>query len=164
MVTESHLQAACCDLVADVVRLSGQVQLKVSGVSMVPVLWPGDLLTVHPIEPGNFTPGSVLVFRQNNRLVVHRLLRREGAQLVTRGDSRPCLDAPVSSAEILGRVEAAQRNGRSLSLHPSMGQALIAAALRRSEAFTLLYLRLVSRIRKIGVSVAAFRAVDPVRP
>jgi len=163
MVNEAHLRAACCDLVADVVRASGQVQLKVTGASMVPVLWPGDLLTVRSFEPSSLTPGSILVFRQNQRLVVHRLMHREADSFITRGDARPCLDAPVSPAEVLGRVVAAQRNGRALSLQPSLWQKLFASALRRSEGFTAIYLRLVSRMRRFGVSAAALQPADLIR-
>jgi signal peptidase I len=164
MVTEAHLQAACCDLVSDVVRVSGQVQLKVTGASMVPVLWPGDLLMVRQVEPSSPTPGSILVFRQNDKLVVHRLASREGDKLVTRGDARPCFDPPVDAANVLGRVESAQRNGRTLALQPSLGQIIVAFFLRRSEGCTSIYLRLLSRVRRFTVSAAELQPIDPVRP
>ena len=131
---------------------------------MVPVLRPGDLLMVRQVEPSSLTPGSILVFRQNDRLVVHRLAAREGANLITRGDARPFMDPPVPATDILGRVESAQRNGRTLSLQPSLGQFILAFLLRRSEGFTSIYLRLLSRVRRFAASPAELQPIDPVRP
>ena len=118
MISEAHLQSACCDLIADVARNQGQVQLKVAGASMVPALWPGDLVTVRSCDSSELQPGSIVVFRQNERLVVHRLMRADFARwvdsthwadgcLVTRGDARSRCDKPVKAGEVLGRVESA---------------------------------------------------------
>jgi signal peptidase I len=164
MLQKAHLQAAFCDLVAEVARVSGQIQLKVAGTSMVPVLWPGDLLTISHSEPASLAPDSIIVFRQDDRLIVHRLLRREGAMLVTRGDARPCLDVPIAAADVVGRVETIHRDGRSVRLKQSVWQILVAAVLRRSENFTAFYLRLVSRFRRFGVSGAQPRSLNQVTP
>ena len=131
MISEAHLQSACCDLVADIARNQGQVQLKVAGASMVPTLWPGDLVTVRSCDLSELQPGSIVVFRQNERLVTHRLMRVDFARwvdsthgadgcLVTRGDARSRCDKPVKASEVLGRVESAMRNGRPVNLQPSL--------------------------------------------
>jgi len=152
MISEAHLQSACCDLVADVARLSGKVQLKVAGTSMVPALWPGDLVTVRNCQPSELAPDSIVVFRQNQRLVVHRMLRREAGRIVTRGDARPCLDPPVPADQIIGCVEAATRNGRPVRLRPWPWQTSVAWLLRRSAWATSFYLRLISRFRRFSVA------------
>jgi signal peptidase I len=153
---EALLQEACCDLVADVARASGRVQLKVTGASMVPALWPGDLLTVCRCDPSELRPDSMIVFRQKQRLIVHRLMYRIGDRIVTRGDARPCLDEPVSAAEIIGRVEHVMRNGRLVHPELSSWQRALAAALRHSEWWTWLFLRFSSRMHRAGVPRAAF--------
>jgi len=66
------LQEACCDLVADLVCSSCKVQLKVTGASMVPALWLGDLLSVHSCVPSELLPDLMIVFRQKQKLIVHR--------------------------------------------------------------------------------------------
>jgi signal peptidase I len=154
MITDAHLQSACCDLVADVARLSGKVQLKVAGASMVPALWPGDLVTVKSCDPSELGPYSIIVFRQNQRLIVHRLMHREGDRIVTRGDARPCLDAPVAFAEVVGCVESVTRDGRSIDPRLSLWQKAIAWVLRRSEWCTWFFLRLRSKIRRLAVAGA----------
>ena len=49
---------------------------------MVPALWPGDLVTVRSSNLSELQPGSIVVFRQNERLVVHRLMRVDFARSV----------------------------------------------------------------------------------
>lgn len=153
---EAHLLETCCDLVEEVARASGKVHLKVTGASMVPTLWPGDLLTVRSCDPSDLPPDSIVVFRQKQRLIVHRLMHKSGDRIVTRGDARPCLDEPISAAEIVGRVENVMRNGRPVDPRPSPWQRVMAAALRRSEWCTWFFLRFSSRMRKFGVAGAAF--------
>jgi signal peptidase I len=155
MMDEAHLQAACCDLAADVARTHGKVQLKVAGASMVPALWPGDLVTVRGCDPGELHPDQIIVFRQKERLVVHRLVRWvdstrwAGDCAVTRGDARPRCDEPVKASEVIGRVEGILRNGRPVNPEQSIGQRMTAAILRRSEWCTRLFLRLGSRMRRL---------------
>jgi len=166
-IVAAHLHSACCDLVADVARSHGNVQLRVAGASMVPVLWPGDLLTVQSCDPAQLEAGSIIVFRQDGKLIAHRLMRRSGdcpvdsppdcstGYLITRGDARPRLDEPVDPADVVGRVESITRDGRPVDAQPSAWQRLAAAILRRSEGCTRLFLRLGPGIRKLGVGQAS---------
>jgi signal peptidase I len=156
MLREAHLREACCELVADVARISGKVQLKVAGASMVPTLWPGDLVSVHCCDPSELEPDTIIVFRQEQRLIVHRLVHQAGGRLITRGDARPSLDEPVEPGNIVGRVENVMRNGRPVNPRFSLWQKAVAAALRRSEWCTWFFLRFSSRMRKMGVAGAAF--------
>ena len=136
MIPEAHLQSACCDLIADVARNQGKVHLKVAGASMVPALWPGDLVTVRRCDPEELQPGSIVVFRQNERLVVHRLMHWQEGCVVTRGDSHPCLDRPTPAGEVIGRVESIQRDGRRVSRKafvPAEGGGLGFAALASGD-------------------------------
>jgi signal peptidase I len=155
MIPETHLQEACCDLVEEVARSSGKVHLKVTGASMVPALWPGDLLTVRTCDLSELSPDAIIVFRQKQRLIVHRLMHRTGDQIVTRGDARPCLDDPIAAGEIVGCVESVLRNGRPVNPRISLWQRSVAAALRRSEWCTWFFLRFSSRMRRMGIAGAA---------
>lgn len=153
---EALLQEACCDLVGEVARASGKVQLRVTGASMVPALWPGDLLTIYRCDLSALQLGSIVAFRQNQKLIVHRLMRCSGGQFATRGDALPCFDEPVSPSDIIGRVESVIRNGRSIDPRLSLWQKAVAAALRRSEWCTWFFLRFSSRMRRMGVPGVAF--------
>jgi signal peptidase I len=158
MMREVHLQEACCELVADVARISGQVQLRVVGVSMVPTLWPGDLVFVRHCNPADIQPGSIIVFRQNKNLIVHRMIHWAGQCLIARGDARPCFDDPVGAADLVGEVESVFRNGRPVSARFSLFNRTIAALMRRSAWWTHFYMRLHSKIRSFHVAEAPISA------
>jgi hypothetical protein len=85
-------------------------QVRVQGESMRPTLRPGQLLAVD-FAPGPAARGDLLVFRQGDLLLVHRVLGSarplEGRpRLRTRGDGVPVLDPAVDLDRVLGRVVA----------------------------------------------------------
>lgn len=153
---EENLRKACCDLATDIARASGKVELQVRGVSMVPALWPGDFVTVRRCCPHELAPNSIIVFRQDQQLVVHRLIHRAGSEIVTRGDARPQVDEAIESSQIVGRVERVMRNGRLVDSRDSLWQRLVGVCLRRSEWCTRFFLRFSSEMRKMGFPGAAF--------
>jgi hypothetical protein len=101
----------------EVLRSHGRVRFAARGYSMLPSLWPGDVVTIEAqSEP--FQPGDLLLYVREERFFLHRALRRvcgaaEACWLV-RGDSMTRADAPVSRHEILGRVVEVDRNGQVL--------------------------------------------------
>jgi signal peptidase I len=158
MMREAHFQKACCELVVDVARISGKVQLKVAGASMVPTLWPGDLVFVRRCDPAQLQPNAIIVFRQEQRLVIHRFMHWAGQSVIARGDARPCFDDPVSVDDIVGEVESVVRDGRTVSTGLSLSNSVIAALMRRSEWCTQFYMRLRSKIRSFGFAEATLGA------
>lgn len=101
-------------------RASGQTYrfFPYRGGSMGGTLRRGDLLLVSPVDFAAVRPGDVVVFGSldagsDRPVVVHRVLGRTAAGLVTRGDACSAPDAwPVSAAHVLGRVGFVQREGR----------------------------------------------------
>lgn len=155
MAIEAHLRAACCDLVLDALRISGKVKIKVNGASMLPAIWPGDLVSIRRCVPSELKSGSVIAFRQNRRLIIHRLIDRTGDSIVTRGDALPRFDADVHDSDVLGCVDTVMRNGRCVDPHRSPWQKAVAFILRHSEWCTWFFLRIGSRLHRIGVEEPA---------
>src|SRR5262245_19973917 len=82
--------------------------------SMAPLLRGVDAVRAAPWS-GRARAGELLVFRQQDYLVVHRCLgrarARDGARcLRTRGDARPDLDPPVLDDRVVARVAAIRRD------------------------------------------------------
>ena len=121
---------------------------------MIPILWPGDLVFVRPCDFAQLEPGMVIVFRQNERLVIHRIVRWEHGAVVTRGDARARLDSPVDREDIIGRVDDVLRNGKPVNLKGSPCQTFTASILRNSEVCTRLYLRCSSMLRRVAYFTA----------
>ena len=105
-----------CKLAEQVLRSSGQLRLRATGTSMLPTLWPGDLLTIRRQPLSRVLPGDLVLYTRDNRFFVHRVIKRfvrDGCQmLVTRGDALPEADIPVGAQEFLGAVIAVKRDRR----------------------------------------------------
>jgi signal peptidase I len=80
----------------------------VSGVSMEPNLYLGDLIFTRPVAAASLQPGDVIRFRNGGVSIVHRIVavRRgpEGLVFETKGDNNGFMDAPVAAADVEGRM------------------------------------------------------------
>lgn len=115
-----------CSLAAEALRSWGTLKLRATGISMLPTLWPGDLLTVHSVRPELTQPGDIVLYMRRGRFFVHRVMSRDlmldEGFLVTRGDCMSENDPPVGRRELLGKITEVARDGsvfapaRTLSL------------------------------------------------
>ncbi len=112
-----------CEMAAELLRGQGTLQFRALGSSMIPSLWPGDILKIRPVEIAEVNAGDVVLFSRNSLLVTHRVVRNRGSELITRGDSLPFTDPPVS-AELLGRVVGFTRDGKEIQLQPGLSLTL----------------------------------------
>jgi hypothetical protein len=133
------------NLVADVARSFGQVRLKVTGTSMLPSVWPGDILTVSKRSAAELLPGQIVLCFRNQEFVAHRLTGKIGDRLITRGDSLDHDDSPFREDEILGQVVFVLRDGRRIDPSPSWWHSAACWILRRSE----LSVRLLLAVRRL---------------
>jgi len=121
------------ELVFEQARTAGEVRLRVSGGSMLPALWPGDVVSVRPCSIAELRPGQILLFGQHQKLTVHRVVQVAGDYLIARGDSLPCADPPVTESELVGQVVSIERRGRRIDPEPSLSRRVIAAILQHSS-------------------------------
>jgi signal peptidase I len=111
LIENAHLQA-----VIELWGLAGKhTLLPVHGYSMAPLFCEGDQIL---IEYGTkwVRMGDILVFRQDDRMVVHRVLSvvRKGATIswwITKGDNNIHIDPPVTPEQAIGRVIGACHSG-----------------------------------------------------
>jgi signal peptidase I len=82
--------------------------------SMAPTLIPGDLLTVQPLDGKRPHAGDIVVFREEHKLVAHRLLLAfrifSLALYLQKGDANRKIGL-VKPEQIVGRVADARRMG-----------------------------------------------------
>jgi signal peptidase I len=156
--------ALACGLVGEVVRTFGDVRLRVFGTSMAPSILPGDLISVQRAGLDEISPGEVVLFTREGGLAVHRVVAKtttsSQSYLITRGDRLRENDPPVSSSELLGRVQFIERGCRRLQ--PATGlrmwERMIVLLLRSSDRATYLYLRLAARRQGLSSKRAECRA------
>src|SRR6266403_296822 len=122
------------ELAAEVLELAGCSRIRVQGTSMLPSLRPGDEIELQSASAHEIQIGDVIAYRRAGRLFVHRVIKKNSPrELVTRGDTLPQPDAPVSELEVLGLVSAVQRDGKSVNFHNSFAQRSAAALFRCSQ-------------------------------
>jgi len=84
---------------------SDTFSLTVNGTSMRPALRPGDRIVVQKTPVEQLQVGDLVVFRRENVVITHRLLRGKDDQLLTKGDNMRLLDPPVRAEAVLGRAD-----------------------------------------------------------
>jgi signal peptidase I len=132
-------QAVKCELVAEFIRSSGTLRLRVIGWSMLPVIWPGDTLVIEHVNSDAVSEGDIVLFGRDRRLFAHRVVKKPGtagdSRILTRGDASPRPDPPVSDGDLLGRVAFILRNGKRIEPRrtPRATERAVAALLRSSD-------------------------------
>jgi len=96
------------ELAREMLRRFGTLRLQVTGHSMLPSVWPGDVLLIQGCQLGEVSPGDIVLFSRHGRLFAHRVVGRkaelENPRLVTQGDAMSTADPPIASEEFLGKV------------------------------------------------------------
>jgi len=103
------------DSLLDLWGETGRMQwLAVSGRSMLPLIRDGDQVLVE-FRPRVLGPGDVIVFRRDEQLVAHRVIRLmgEGDQsfIAAKGDNVAAFDPPCPFQDVVGRVHASRSRG-----------------------------------------------------
>jgi len=142
MPSPDHLKS---DLLADLVRRFGTARVAVTGSSMLPAIWPGDVVKVRHCDSAELRVGQIVLALGDGKLVAHRIRSIAGDRIVTQGDSMPQRDPPFAAAEILGQVVAILRDGRDIPLQQSPGQRFASSILRRSDFCLRMTLRIGRR-------------------
>lgn len=103
------------DLVEAVHEKGVAFRLQARGLSMVPAIYDGDLVTIVPL--GDFIPrrGDVLAFRHPERpqMLIHRVLHAKDKKYYVKGDNCPMADGWVPLENVLGLVTKVERQGRA---------------------------------------------------
>ena len=86
-----------------------EVRMVARGASMWPFILDGDLLVLAP--DGRARLGDVVLVRQGDFGVVHRVVGRLPGRVCTKGDALPRLDGWQPPARIAARVVAVERRG-----------------------------------------------------
>src|ERR1700691_203539 len=91
-----------CDLAIEVLRSFGELRFAATGWSMLPSLWPGDLLMVEKIGADQMRVGEIVLVGRDGKLCARRLLSRPNDSgqpaWITRGDAMCAPDTRVAGA------------------------------------------------------------------
>ena len=92
----------------------GRARLRVNGASMVPSLWPGDVVEVVRVPSSEIRLRNIVLLERDGRFFCHRVIElfREGNStlLRTKGDALHDCDPPAAPAQVLGVVGAVEHH------------------------------------------------------
>ena len=97
------------DVSSDLLTHGYGVRFRAGGSSMTPAIDDGDVITVRPLGRTSLIPGRVIVYRDRDRVIAHRIVgiaanHPSASHLVVRGDAAPDCDPPVAPSQVLGEV------------------------------------------------------------
>ena len=158
--THHNANALGCELAGEVVRTFGRVRVRVTGISMIPAVWPGDVLVVERRAAEKIQKGEIAVAEREGTLLAHRVVvvpttaapgfnpsfARPTSSVITRGDSQLFPDEPLHADELLGTVVLIERGTRARQPRRALGIAArgLAAIARRSTTAARFFVRLHS--------------------
>lgn len=70
--------------------------------SMWPVMKRGDMVLISEIAEEDINIGTVLIFRHDAGITIHRVIRMFGDTIVTQGDANTAEDAPITYEDVVG--------------------------------------------------------------
>jgi hypothetical protein len=130
-------------LAEGVLASRGKLEILARGSSMVPVIFPGDILLVERDPLGRLRPGHIVLVSRGGRFFAHRVVRLTALggppRVITRGDALPENDPPFLDKEVLGRVTALVRGRKWIKLENEndlAGTRLLQWAVRHSAGVT----------------------------
>ena len=119
---------------------------------MQPTIEDGELITVAPVGAAVVKRGDILLYQNERGVFAHRVVGRvkgtvpilqgDCPRYVLRGDASLSCDPPVAPEQVIGRVVAVQRGGRSRALDNRAVNMmrLMRLWIAKSKAFRLLHL------------------------
>ena len=154
MNIEAQRQAACCELLHEVALREGSVRLRACGASMIPAVWPGDVLLIEACQPSDLERGAIALIHRDGRLFAHRVLGVGSDGIKTRGDAVSAVDPAARADQLVGRVVSVTRGGsargsRMRSPRFTFPQRIASLLLRRSALLLGVTLFLARRLRPV---------------
>lgn len=120
-------------ILTEVLARGRPVRFRAGGLSMFPLIHDGDVLTVSPLSPDEPKLGDIVAARRpaDGRILVHRVIGRRRAGILTRGDAAVCADGVVSCSAIIGSVTRVERDGRAVRLGSAPERRVLAMLSRK---------------------------------
>lgn len=72
--------------------------------SMWPQLKVNDLIFMKGAKGREAEVGQIIIFKNQNGFTIHRLIRKEGNKLITKGDANNVEDSPITEDQVIGRT------------------------------------------------------------
>ena len=101
-------------IIAELLNRRMSATFRAGGPSMNPTIRAGESVRIRPVRAGDLRPGAVLLYRKNDRLVLHRRIRRAPATgaFYAAADAATAGGEWVAEEDVLGAAEWVRRGDR----------------------------------------------------
>lgn len=124
---------ALVELMTAVLAKGCEFRFRARGFSMSPFIYNGDVICVSAYNNSHPSVGQIVAYLQpaTGKLVVHRLVKRQGGDWLITGDNTPQGDYDrIPRSNLIGKVTRIERNGKEVRLGLGPERYLIAMFLR----------------------------------
>jgi hypothetical protein len=96
----------------EVLARDGETWVREATLSMSPLIRPGDEVRLVRLDPGRINRGALIACQREEGLVLHRVLARTDAGVVTKGDALATPDPPVAWEQLVAGAAGLRRAGK----------------------------------------------------
>ena len=116
------------ELMITVLEKGKSFRFQAKGGSMSPFIKDQDIITVKPIQPETIHKGDVLAFVNPNqqKLNVHRVVAIKNGKYLMKGDSAHSPDGWIKRDQIIGKVDAIERGGKTKKISLGVEKFIVA--------------------------------------
>ena len=118
-MNQKNIDEQLLDFAETLLNNKNMLSLSMKGYSMFPTLRAGDVGTVTKCSVDDIRIGDIVVFREDNKLIAHRLVKikqNNGNTLyITKGDKNSYYDQPFTKDQFAGKLENIQRGKKTLT-------------------------------------------------
>lgn len=101
--------------VAEEIAEGKTVQLRVKGTSMLPFLRDGDFAILVPFDQAGLKVGDVVLFTYRKKVLLHRIIRRKGDNLVLKGDGIRKAKETITTQHVIALMkQIIRKNGKKI--------------------------------------------------
>lgn len=86
-----------------------------TGYSMLPLLYPQDILYFRKISFTKFRVNDLAFINKRKKIFTHRVVYKTKKYLVSKGDNNPFSDGRIHPEQVLGKVSQVKRNGQTFN-------------------------------------------------
>jgi len=135
-----------CELIADALRDGHSVTIRAQGTSMLPAIWPGDRITIEPINGAVPAIGEIALTLWEGGLRAHRVSARLARGVITQGDALETADPLIENMAALGTITL--RNGQPLKNRRNFLDAILVGAVTSFRPLQSIALKLIALRRR----------------
>lgn len=154
-ISENNITNCVLDLWQEIGK---ETQIKLSGMSMLPLIKNGDSVVIHHSTKG-LGVGSIVAFRKGQKIIVHRVIKIEHEDgkttFLTKGDLNLKTDHPLHEDKLIGKVIARNRGGRQINLDTTfwtvMGRIISTFSFILSLNYRIFYFQILRSYNRLFI-------------